>query len=108
MRVGDENRGAEKAGFLDPGGAGHLAVAVERVPTCEHTVAERAALRQDRGDAGTHWSLAAHQRALAGDEGRVANLDAGDIRNRVEGSWGAVERDAEITRARFLLRERRR
>ena len=94
VRVGDENRGAQEARFLDPGRAGHLAVAVEGVPPREHTVAERAALRQDGGDAGAHRSLAAHQRALAGDERRVADLDAGDIGDRVEGSWGAVERHA--------------
>ena len=38
MRIGDEYRTLEKARFLDPGRAGHLAVAVQRKPAGEHRV----------------------------------------------------------------------
>ena len=45
---------------------------------------------------------------LARANGFLPDLDAVHIRDRVERPWRAVERDAQITRARFLLRERRR
>src|SRR5262249_28447407 len=53
--VGQHDRAFEEAGLLDPGGAGHLAVAVEREPAGEDRVAAILfAARQYSRDAGPH------------------------------------------------------
>src|SRR5260370_426908 len=38
VRVGDHHRSFEEAGFFDPGGAGHFAVAVERPTAAKHWI----------------------------------------------------------------------
>ena len=108
--VGDHHRPFEEARLLDPGRAGHLAVAVQREPARRTTgsAIESLAARQDRGDAGAHRALADLQLALARDERRVADLDAGDVGDGVGGAGRAVERDAEIAGPRRPLREHRR
>ena len=47
-------------------------------------------------------------RAGAGGQRRLADLDAGDVGDRVQRAGRAVERDAEVACARFGLRARRR
>ena len=55
VRIRQHDRKIERSGLVDPGGAGHLAVAVERVPARGARPADPfAAARQNRGDAGTH------------------------------------------------------
>jgi len=70
---------------LDPRGAGHLAVAVERVPArracTPHPVASA---RQDRGDAGAYGSPPDVKRAVTVDECHGSDFDARDVGDRVE------------------------
>src|SRR6185503_1931464 len=106
VRVGDEDRPLEKPGLFDPGRAGHLAVAVHREPAGEHLILRRLAARQDGGDAGTNRPAPDLQRPVAGDERGDADLDAGNVGNRVERPRRAVKRDAEIARAGLALRAR--
>ena len=75
VRVGDHDRTVEKAGIFDPGGAGHLAIAVEREPGGEDGVITGLAAGMDGGDAGAHRSFADYEFAAAGDERGVADLD---------------------------------
>src|SRR5215469_3191668 len=70
--VGDGDRALAGTGFLDPGDAGHLAVAVLVVVAGRHRVARVVlAARVDGGDAGPH--------VVALDQGPVADLDAGHV-----------------------------
>ena len=76
--VGQHDRAFEKAALLDPGHAGHLAVAVEAEPTGENRMIQRAflAARQDRGDARADRTDADFQLAFALDQRGEAHLDA--------------------------------
>jgi hypothetical protein len=81
VRAGGDDRALDLAALVDPRGAGHLAIAVEREPGAEHRRIEgAAAARQDRGDAGAH--LPAIGEIL--DQGDLADGDAGDIGDRIE------------------------
>ena len=77
MRIGDGDRAFEKTGFFDPGGAGHLAVAVEAEPSCIDWVDVLWATRQDDSDAGTDGTFANLQRPIAANQRRGADLDSG-------------------------------
>jgi hypothetical protein len=99
VRVGDHDGAVEEAGIVDPGGAGHFAVAVEGEPGGEDGVVAGLAAGMNGGDAGADRALADYELAAAGDEGGVADLDSFDICNGVVGAGGAVEGDAEIAGA---------
>ena len=58
MRVGDHHGTVEEAGIVDPGGAGHFAVAVEGEPGGEDGVIAGFAARMNRGDAGADGAFA--------------------------------------------------
>jgi hypothetical protein len=105
VRVGDHDRTFDEAGLLDPGRAGHLAVAVERVPAAEHRGIQLAA-RQDGGHAGAHRTLAHLEPACAGDQGGEADRHPGDIGNGIERPGLTVERDAQMARAGSLSARR--
>ena len=102
--VGDHDRALELAGLLDPGGAGHLAVAIERKPGTEDRPLEAVlAAWQHRRHPGPH-------RAAVGqvlDQGCVTDRDAGDVGNRVQRPRAAVEGDAEIPGARRFACKRK-
>src|ERR1700682_2975376 len=69
-RVGvrQDDRKVERTRFLDPRGAGHLAVAVERIPTGGAGLADAiASARQYRGDYGAHRALSGDQRPDTAD-----------------------------------------
>src|SRR4029079_9992804 len=83
----------EKARLVDPGGAGHLAVAVQREPAGEDGIRRRLAAREDPGHASAH--------RLALDEGGHADFHAAHVRDGVEGTGGPFEGNAEIARAGF-------
>ena len=95
-----------KPAFLDPGRAGHLAVAVLREPAGEHRIVRRLAARKDHGHAGPHRTLAHLERALTANDRGHADLDAAHVGDGVERTRRAVERDAEVARARFVLGDR--
>src|SRR5262249_42325863 len=96
MGVGDEDRRGQRAGLLDPGDAGHLAVAVQRVEACGAGIADSlAATRQDRGDAGAHRALANPERPMALDQGDIADRDARHVGDRVVRTGAAAQRNAE-------------
>ncbi len=74
VRIGDHDRSVQQAGFLDPGGAGHFAVAILREPAGEDGVGRiTLASRQHRGDARSHHRFLAARRS--GDDRAVAHLD---------------------------------
>ena len=98
------DRHRERPALLDPGGAGHLAVAVERVPPGGTGLPEAGVTAgHDRGDAGAHRPLADHQWSVAVDERRHADRETGHVGDRVQRTGRAGERDAE---ARGLARSR--
>ena len=99
VRVGDHHGPGKKARLLEPGGTGHLAVAVEREPSAKNGIAVRGAAREDGGDAGAHRTAPDDQLAIARDDRAVPDGDTGDVGDGVEGTGRAVEGDAEIARA---------
>ena len=102
VRVGDRDRPLEQAALLDPGRAGHLAVAVQREPGGEHGIVVGPAARMDDRDAGANRTLADDELAAAGDQRRVSDLHPGDVGDRVERPCGAADRQLEITLSRLL------
>ena len=109
VRAGDHHGPDQEAGLLDKGRAGQLTETVEREPAGEDGSVRRPAPRQNRRNARADRSLARPQLALPRDQGDLADLHAGNIRDRVEGTWEAVKRDSEVPGADFagLLRSRR-
>src|SRR5262249_59687117 len=95
VRVGDCDRSFEDAGFLEPGGPGHLAIAVEGEPGAEHRVRVLLAAGMDDGDAGANRSAADDELAAAGDERGVPDFDAAHIRDRVQWPGGSLDRNAK-------------
>ena len=99
VRVGDHHGAVEKAGVVDPGGAGHFAVAVEGEPGGENGVVTGFAAGMDCGDSGADGAFANYEFALAGDERGVADFDSFNVCDGVVGAGSAVEGDAEIAGA---------
>ena len=92
--VGDRYRALEGAGLLDPGDAGHFAVAVLRVEPGGYRIAGVVlAAGVDRRDACPHFA--------ALDQRLVADLDTWDVGDRVPWAWGAAERQAQRAGARL-------
>src|SRR6266498_4435915 len=68
--------------------------------------------RQDRGYAGANRAFANFKFTVSADQGRIADFNARDIRDRVKPYWCAFKRNPEIARANNLaydywLRRRR-
>ena len=106
--VGDHHRAFEKSRLFDPRGAGHLAIAVQRIPAREDRIVDALlAARQDGRHSGAHRALPDHQLARTRDQRREADFDTSDIGDGVERAGCAVERDAEIAGARLGLGERK-
>ncbi len=93
------NGAFREARFLDPGGAGHLAVAVLRVVSGEHGRGIGGASRQNGGDSGADRSGALLQFAFSGNQGGVAHSDARNVGNCVERAGISVKRNMQIPRA---------
>ncbi len=74
----------EKAGFLDPGGAGHLAIAVEAEPSGINGIGILLAAGQDDRDAGADRTLADFELAISANERGRADFHSGYIGDRVE------------------------
>ena len=99
VRVGDHDRAGGGPRLLDPGDAGHLAVAVLRVEPSRVGVAGLGSpARVDRRHAGAD--------ALARDQRRETDLHAGDVGDRVPRSRLAGERDPQHSSARLARRRR--
>src|ERR1051325_9109685 len=103
MCVRDRDRPRAKARFLEPGGAGHLAIAIEREPGAHHRVRIVLAAWMDDGDTGTHRALADDEYTVARDERRVPDLHSRHIGDGIEHAGGTADLrgDSEISRARF-------
>ena len=101
VRVRDADRPAQHPGLPDPLEPGELAVAVEPMRPGEDRLGpDVAVVRDDGGDAGADRSRARPQRAVARDERRVPDADAGDVGDRVERPrLHATDADPELTSA---------
>ena len=103
VRVGDHHRTGEEAGFLEPGGTRHFAVAVEGEPAPEHGIAVRGAAREDRGDTGAHRSLSDDELPLSGDDRAMPNGHPRDVGNGVQRAGRAVEGNSKSAGAGTIL-----
>src|SRR6266566_8147542 len=104
MRVRDHDGPGEESRFLEPGGAGHLTVAVECEPATEDGVTVRRAAWEDRGDPGADRPLADDQLPLPSDDCAVPNRHTGDVGDGVERAGCPVERHAQVAGAGTTLR----
>src|SRR5579871_5403635 len=95
VSVGDEDGAIEEAGFAEPVGARHIAVAVLGKEAAEDGVGGRSAAGPDGGNTRAH--------RVAGDQSAMTNLNARHIGDRVQGTGGAFEYYAEIAGARLGL-----
>jgi hypothetical protein len=96
VRVGDHDGAVEEAGVFEPGGSGHLAVAVEREPSAEDGVVRVLPSGMDSGNAGADGAFADFELAVAGDERGVSDFYALDVGDGVIRAGRAVEGDTEI------------
>ena len=72
--VGDHHRAFEEAGFFDPSGASHFAVAIFGEPAGENGIARWIrTTREHRGDTGADRAFADLEFSFAGDERGVAD-----------------------------------
>src|SRR5262249_42741744 len=95
-----QHRRAEDARLADPGGARHLAVAVERRPAGgADPVGAATTSWQQRGDAGPHRSGADAQWPVALDQRDVPDLEAVDVGDRIVRPRPSVEGDAVVAGA---------
>ncbi len=106
VRVRDEDRSFEEPGLVEPVGAGHLAVAVQREPAAEdRNPGGGLAARKDRGDTGSHGGRLAVGAARVADQRDHPDLHARDVRECVLRPGKSVEGDSEVARARLLGEE---
>ena len=90
----------EESAFVDPGGAGHFTVAVQREPRREHRIGVLATSRMHDRDSGAHGALADEEVTLAVDDGAVADPDTLDVSDGVVGSgMTGADLDADVTRS---------
>ncbi len=98
VRIRDEHRAFQEAGFLEPRGPRHLAVAVLRKPSAKRGIVRLFSARPDHGDASAD-RFALNQRS-------VAHLNAGDIGDRVQSARRSIERYAQIASSLRLRQHR--
>src|SRR5439155_26661248 len=80
VSIGDHHWTIEEAGILDPMRASHLAVPVQAEPAGENGISGVLAAGQNRRHPRPHRADAYLQRARPGDQSRVADFDAFNIR----------------------------
>ena len=78
-RVGEQDGRLDQSPLLDLRDARDLAGAVEHEAAGDDAVLEDVGVGDHRGDAGAHGPLADVERAVADDEGGVADAHAGDV-----------------------------
>ncbi len=100
--VGQPDGQGERAGLVQPGGAGHLAVAVEAVPPGgDRDSGLVLAEGVHDGDPGAHRPGAGGERPVPFDDRVVADLDAGHVGDGVPAAGFTVEGDAQAAGAGF-------
>jgi hypothetical protein len=102
VRVGNQDGTNEKAGFFNPGCAGHFTVAVLREPAGENGIADGIiSTRQNGCDAGADRAFADSKLSIAGNQRGVADQNTRDIGDGIKRTGRAVKRDSEVARAEF-------
>jgi hypothetical protein len=101
MRVGQGNRTRERPGFLDPGRAGHFTATVQGKPGGGHDPFSQGSAglsisRPDGRHTGPNRML-----TITGNQRGHADLNAGNIGDRIERSSHARKGNAKVTGSRF-------
>ena len=95
--VGEQDRRLQEAPLLDLRDPRDLAGAVQDEAAGDHPALEDVGVGDDGGDAGAHGALADLQRAVADDQRRVSDLDAGDVGDGVRfADREAADGEAEL------------
>ena len=89
----------EETALLQPGRAGHFAVAVEREPGAEHRIRVGLAARVHDRDTGAYRAFADYERTTAGDQRGVTDLYARHIGDGIERTRSAANGQAQLARA---------
>jgi hypothetical protein len=98
--VGDHNRTFEETRLFNPGGTGHLTVAVLRKPAGKYGIVHGIfSARKNGGNSGANRTFSDLQLPFSGDERGVTDKDAVDVGDGVEFSGSAIKRNAEIAGA---------
>ena len=102
VRVGEHDWTFELTGLLQPGGTGHLTIAVQREPGAEYRLHQGVPSEgENGGDAGAH--LAAIRQIL--HQRVVSNHHPRDVGDRVPRPRASVEGNAQIPGARRFAGE---
>src|SRR5271156_674053 len=104
MRIGNGDRAFQKPGLLNPRCSRHLTVAVLREPPSINGVRIHFAARKDDRYSGPDRSLAHLQRAVAGDQRCLANLDTANVGDGVQRSRCSIKGHAKVPSTRCGLR----
>ena len=94
--VGDHHRAVEKSGFLDPCGAGHLAIAIFGEPSGKDRIHGALPARENRRHARADRPNANLQFSFAGNQRAIADFDALHIGDGIERARRAFKWHAEI------------
>jgi hypothetical protein len=84
VRVRDRDRSLEISALLNPRRSRHLAISVQCEPRREDRIGIRFSARMNDSDTGADGALSHYELAASGYESGVADLDAGNIGNRVQ------------------------
>src|SRR5688572_1640019 len=79
VRIGDRHGTLENPRLLQPSGAGHFSVSIQRGPRAEDRVRAVLTARMDDGYAGTDRTASYNELAIAVHERRVSDFDSGDV-----------------------------
>ena len=100
--IGHRHRPFQQPALLDPGRAGHFAVAVQREPRGEDRLRVAFPARVDHRHTGAHRSRPHHQLSASGNEGGLADFDARHVGDGVEWSRRPADGQLEIPLSRLL------
>ena len=100
MCVRDHDRTVQKAGVIHPGSSRHLPVAIEGEPCGEDGIVRIFSARMDCSHPCSDGAFSDLQLAFSGDQGRVADLNAPHVGNRIVRAGSAIEGNTEIASPR--------
>jgi hypothetical protein len=104
MGIRDHDRAFKKSRFLNPSCASHLAITVERIPSCEHWLVDALLTAgENSGDSGAYRAFANDELPFSRDERSKTDFDTGYVGDGVERAGHAVEGNAEIASTRLVL-----